>query len=301
MKKVFNCTKINPVSAYFLTLGSNDTISSYKFRLQVFCEFTFKTKDFSNCDWSKLSYVDVLYYIEQQKSKGNAHTSINVSVSAIKGVTLHAWQLGLIDVNTYMQIKTIKNIRGKREPSGRALNDYEITNIRNELQSSSTIEMKRDIAMLFLAAGAGLRRKELRLLDVNDVAGNNVKVCGKGNKIRYVYIIDAVRKAIDDWLIVRKTTDNALFVRFYRNKKTQGGRLSVDGVHQIISGLHNKIGCERFTTHDLRRTFATLMLDNDADKFAVKRLMGHSSLNTLDIYDRRSDLINETAIKLLPF
>jgi integrase len=65
--------------------------------------------------------------------------------------------------------------------------------------------------------------------------------------------------------------------------------------------LWGNVKIKHFTMHDLRRTFATVLLDVGADKFAVQRLMGHSSLVTTELYDRRGEKAAIDAIKLLPF
>jgi len=91
----------NPVTVYFLSLNSITTINSYTFRIRGFCEFSFGIKDFLACDWSQLSYIKVLEFLSYQKKLDRAHTSINVTLSAIKSVAFHTWQLNKSSTDDY--------------------------------------------------------------------------------------------------------------------------------------------------------------------------------------------------------
>ena len=294
-------SQINPVDAYFLTLNSKTTVQSYTFRIRSFCDFVFNSVDFGQCDWKKLTYIDVLKFMKYQQETGLAHTSINVTLSALKSVTFHCWQLSIIDTDTYLKIKTLKNIKGLRAPAGRVLETIEITTIKDAIGNARDKRSIRDFAMFAISIGAGLRRRELMLLNIHDVQGSHIVIHGKGNKVRQVLITPFTKAAIARWLKHHDGQANgALFVRIF-NDGSLGDRLGILSIHRTMQRIAKRAEINSFTTHDLRRTYATTLIDAGADKFAVQRLMGHSSLKTTEIYDRRGDRANDAAMELLKY
>lgn len=292
--------QLNPVTVYFLNLNSITTINSYKFRIRGFCLFAFNVKDYLSCDWSELNHIKVLEFLYLQKELNRAHTSINVTLSAIKSVAFHAWQLTIISTDEYLRIKNIKCLKGHRLAAGRTLSIYEVLKLRDYFVSSNSLITKRNHALFALACGAGLRRRELMLLNIEHILKDRIIVHGKGNKIREVFLTEFTKNAVTDWINELNHEKGALFMSV-RNLNKENKRISISGIRDAMVGIVKDTNCEHFTTHDLRRTFATLLLDFGADKFAVQRLMGHSSLTTLEIYDRRGEKAAIDAIRLLPF
>lgn len=292
--------QLNPVTVYFLNLNSITTINSYKFRIRGFCSFAFNIKDYLSCDWRELNYIKVLEFIYLQKELNRAHTSINVTLSAIKSVAFHSWQLNIISTDEYLRIKNIKCIKGQRLAAGRTLSINEVNELRAFFLSSNEIMMKRDYALFALACGAGLRRRELMLLNVEHILEDRIIVHGKGNKIRTVFLTEFTKNAVGSWITELHHEKGPLFIS-PRNLHKMNNRISISAIHDSMHRIVKSSKCEHFTTHDLRRTFATTLLDVGADKFAVQRLMGHSSLTTLELYDRRGEKAAIDAIKLLPF
>jgi site-specific recombinase XerD len=138
--------------------------------------------------------------------------------------------------------------------------------------------------MLFLSCG--LRVSELVSLNVTDVYEDHVRVLGKGNKERVVYFAEGCREAIDDYLDVRnvenvKDSDkNALFI------SRKNCRFGVRGVENMLESklLAAGLDASRYSPHKLRHTAATLMLKNGVDTRALQEVLGHSNLNTTQIY-----------------
>lgn len=293
--------QINPIDAYFLTLNSKTTVQSYTFRLRSFCKFAFKSIDFDRCEWEKLTYIDVLKFMQYQQELGLAHTSINVTLSALKSIAFHCWQLNLIDTDSYLKIKTLKNIKGRRAPAGRVLDSEEIATIKRMIGNAGDRRSARDFAIFAVSIGAGLRRRELMLLNISDVLGSHIVIQGKGNKVRLVLITPFTKQAIVNWLKYRNgQPDEPLFVRIFPNGSL-GDRLGILSMHRTMIRIAKRAEMQPFTTHDLRRTYATTLIDAGADKFAVQRLMGHASLKTTEIYDRRGERANDEAMGLLKY
>lgn len=144
--------------------------------------------------------------------------------------------------------------------------------------------------MIVLLLNCGLRRAELAGLNIRDIRPDNtLRVCGKGNKERVVYLNEACQDAIAQYLKVRPVDGvqdkNALFLS--RLKK----RISLQGVHYVVKGYLQHIpGAEEFSTHKLRHTAATLMYQHGGvDIRVLKDILGHENLGTTEIYTHLSD------------
>ena len=121
-------------------------------------------------------------------------------------------------------------------------------------------------------------------LNRSDISEDRIRVVGKGNKERIVYMGSSCRKAIDDYLIERNkiclSDDRALF------GSRDGNRISVSAVHRLVKKhlLAAGLDPEQFSAHKLRHTAATLMLSNGVDLKTLQEVLGHEHLNTTQIY-----------------
>ena len=144
----------------------------------------------------------------------------------------------------------------------------------------------RDYCMLMILMSCGLRVSELVSLNVTDIYEDHLRVIGKGNKERVVFFGDGCREAIDDYLTVRNPEriipedHNALFI------SRDNRRISVRGVQKMLDKKLKMAGLDvnRYSPHKLRHTAATLMLKNGVDTRALQEVLGHSNLNTTQIY-----------------
>ena len=143
---------------------------------------------------------------------------------------------------------------------------------------------ERDYCILMLFLNCGIRRSELVGLNLTDVYEDRIRVVGKGNKERIVYMGSSCRKAIDRYLEERNQivlTDNkALFGSRDKN------RISVSAVHRLVKKhlLESGLDASQFSAHKLRHTAATLMLANGVDLKTLQEVLGHENLNTTQIY-----------------
>lgn len=143
---------------------------------------------------------------------------------------------------------------------------------------------ERDYCILCIFLNCGLRISELVGMNVNDYRGDNLRVIGKGNKERTVYLNDACRAALDAWLDVRRNLVPArVSAMFLSNRRT---RISVDSVQVMVKKYLKKAGLDAslYSTHKLRHTAATLMLQNGVDVRTLQEVLGHENLNTTQIY-----------------
>ena len=194
-----------------------------------------------------------------------------------------------------------------KQISNNPVKDIEFPKIRRSLPKYLTLEestallkavdgpnKNRDFAILMLFLNCGIRRSELVGLNLTDVYEDRIRVVGKGNKERIVYMGSSCRRAIDRYLEERNNivlTDNkALFGSRDKN------RISVSAVHRLVKKhmLAAGLDASQFSAHKLRHTAATLMLSGGVDVKTVQEVLGHENLNTTQIYTH----IENTELKL---
>lgn len=159
--------------------------------------------------------------------------------------------------------------------------------------NTKELEGKRDKAILELLFSTGLRISELTSLSIDDIdmTRDEFSVRGKGDKIRVVFLSEAARQALQDYLKHRKDMDDAMFIRYGR-KQNDGGdlRLSPRAVQRLIKKYATAAGITRkVTPHVIRHSFATDLLQNGADIRSVQALLGHASINTTQVYTHVTD------------
>ncbi|MBQ1950024.1 MAG: tyrosine-type recombinase/integrase [Clostridia bacterium] len=149
---------------------------------------------------------------------------------------------------------------------------------------------ERDYCILTLLLNCGLRRAELAGLNLADVRSDNtLRVIGKGNKERILYLNQACQQALEAYLPKRPvegTKDKKAL--FYGRTKE---RLSLQGVHYIVKGYLRQVeGAEDYSAHKLRHTAATLMYQQGGvDVLVLKEILGHQNLGTTEIYTHTSN------------
>ena len=143
---------------------------------------------------------------------------------------------------------------------------------------------ERDYCILCLFLNCGLRISELIGLDDTDVREDNVRVFGKGGKERIVYLNDSCRDAINAYRPVRKIVAGPDCKAFFVSSRRK--RMSRDAVHAMVQKTLLKAGLDAslYSSHKLRHTAATLMLQNGVDVRTVQEVLGHTNLNTTQIY-----------------
>lgn len=185
--------------------------------------------------------------------------------------------------------------------------DFEYPKLRKSLPRYLTLEQsqallaavdgpnrERDYAILMIFLNCGIRRAELVGLNLTDIYEDRIRVVGKGNKERIVYMGSACRRAIDNYLPIRKkmvlSDDRALFGSRDKN------RISVTAVHRLVKKhlLAAGLDASSLSAHKLRHTAATLMLSGGVDVKTVQEVLGHEHLNTTEIYTH----IESTELKI---
>ncbi len=196
------------------------------------------------------------------------------------------------------------------------MTELEVPNIKKTLPKYLTLEQclellnnvngdfkERDYCIITLFLNCGMRLSELVGLSLGDISDNRIRLLGKGNKERIIYINDACINALAAYMNYRNSNfinpahKNALFLT--RN----GTRIGARRVQQIIDDNLKKSGLSNygFSTHKLRHTAATIMYQNGGvDIRILQEILGHANLGTTEIYTHISSEQLENAAKSTP-
>jgi integrase/recombinase XerD len=254
-------------------------------------------------DWTALRYAHMAA-LRAQLVVHYAPSTCNRILSVVKGVVRTAYRLGQIDGDAFQRIVMVESVSGERLPAGRVLDPDEIARLVAVCRDENTARGARDAALLALLFAGGLRRAEaaaLELADVDAATGRLLIRRGKGNKARTVYLSGGALAALRAWLKLRPDGAGALIVHIHKSGAPTLRGISTTAIYAIIVMRAQQAGLPPTTPHDLRRTFVTLMLERGADVLAVRRLAGHSSVQTTGRYDRRGETAAAAAAALIDF
>jgi site-specific recombinase XerC len=252
-------------------------------------------------DWSALRFEHVTALRSRLSELGRAPASVNATLSALRGVARAAWQLGMINAEDYHRVAGVRNVRGSRLPAGRALTPGEIGALLDTCADDETAAGARDAAIIALLYGAGLRRSEAAELDLAhyDSTAGELKVRGKGDKERLVPLEAGVAAALDDWISVRDSIAGPLLCPIRKGGRMELRRMSAQAIYDALLKRGREARLSSLSPHDLRRTFASDLLDVSGDVSAVQKLLGHANVQTTMRYDRRGEVAKRKAINLL--
>jgi len=224
--------------------------------------------------------------------KGNAKSSIARKLSAVRSFYRYLHVEERVEANPAKAVRTPKKV--KVLPGFLTREQMESIFASAEVRAGDGgFHAMRNLAIIELFYSTGMRLSELQGLDVDrlDLLGERVRVFGKGRKERIVPIGRmAVRALRHYWegreLVLQHATRpdrRAVFIG------QTGRRLTVRHIQNIVKQFLKQVGEEHgLSTHSLRHTFATHLLDSGADLLAVKELLGHASLSTTQIYTHTS-------------
>ena len=213
--------------------------------------------------------------------KGNNATSINRRLSALRSFYRFALARKLVDKDPVHGVTGPK----KGRPLPQFLKENEMDRLLDAESWTESFEDVRDRTVIMTFYETGIRLSELIGLDdsVVDFSNRQLKVMGKRNKQRVIPFGEELLATLRDYMKCRdKEADRqseALFVT------AKGQRMTSSQVREAVRKNLSKVcTLKKRTPHVLRHTFATAMLNNKAGIESVKKLLGHESLSTTEIY-----------------
>lgn len=279
---------------------SERTIQEYYFDIRLFLKYIHSInvdEDIESTDISAMSidelknitgtdlYNFIFYASDERKNQDYARYR---KVSSLR--SFFKYLLKVAHIIDYDPTKDLDNIRAPKAklPKYLTLNDS-----LKLLESCDSKDSRRDFCIITLFINCGIRLSELVGINISDIDFDEyrLKVLGKGNKERVVYLNEACVDALKNYLEIRNSNpkskyENALFL------SNQNKRISKRRVQQIVENALIKSGLDGkgITTHKLRHTAATLIYQyGDADVLTLKELLGHSSISTTEIYTHLDD------------
>ena len=239
---------------------------------------------------SSITLTDIYGYMTylsrdrvQNQNSRNPEYGLNAASRARKIATIRSFYNYLTNKMHLLRENPVKDIDSPKLK--KTLPKY--LTLGESLQLLDSVDGKnqeRDYCILTLFLNCGLRISELVGLNLNDIQEDSLRVLGKGNKVRIIFLNDACQTAIRQYLAVRRPIQgrdaNALFLSSHNE------RISRSTVHAMVKKRLGEAGIDasQYSSHKLRHTAATLMLQNGVDVRAVQEVLGHDHLNTTEIY-----------------
>jgi integrase/recombinase XerC len=232
---------------------------------------------------SQLSPADFRAYLARRAGDGQARTTIARGLSVLRGFVRFLERRKLAAAPGLAALRAPKLPQSVPKPLTVEDADAAITAAGDVARSAW--QQKRDIAILTLLYGCGLRISEALGLTLGEAPkGEVLVVTGKGNKQRHVPVLRAVAAAVADYLAACPyplAKDGPLFVG------ARGGPLNPRLVQRQMQILRGMLGLpETATPHALRHSFATHLLGGGGDLRAIQELLGHASLSTTQRYTK---------------
>ena len=258
---------------------SDLTIKNYGEDLRAFEEF-YGNLD-SRLSWESVDSDIIRDWMESMMDKGNNATSINRRLSALRSFYRFALARKLVDKDPVHGVTGPK----KGRPLPQFLKENEMDRLLDAESWTESFEDVRDRTVIMTFYETGIRLSELIGLDDSmvDFSNRQLKVTGKRNKQRVIPFGEELLATLCDYMKCRdKEADRqseALFVT------AKGQRMTSSQVREGVKRNLSKVcTLKKRTPHVLRHTFATAMLNNKAGIESVKKLLGHESLSTTEIY-----------------
>jgi site-specific recombinase XerD len=202
----------------------------------------------------------------------------------------------------YHRAADLPGLRATTLPRGRALNRRELRALFRVCQADRRPSGARDAALVAVLYGAGLRRAEVVALDLANYEAETGALtirAGKGGKDRMTYATNGSRAALDGWLRFRGNEAGPLFWPIDQAGRMTARRMTAQSVLEMLQRRARQARVQRFSPHDLRRTFISDLLDAGADITTVAGLAGHASVTTTARYDRRGEETKRRTAELL--
>ena len=273
---------------------SPHTLQAYRRDLAEFVAFLDRHLGSTDWRWEGIDRLALRAFLGHLARRGLARRSIARKLSAVR--TFFRWlhREEIVEANP---ARVVRTPRAERRLPGWLTRSQiqQLFTLAEVRAAENTFRGARDLAMLETFYSSGLRLSELQGLNLDDLdlVADQVKVRGKGRKERIVPLGGAAVRALRRYELRRaevlagqggRAPDRrAVFL------SERGRRLSTRQLQNIVRGLLDRVAeAGQVSTHSLRHSFATHLLDAGADLMAVKELLGHASLSTTRIYTHTS-------------
>lgn len=290
-----------PYRVYLSTLGSDESRRAMQGCLDRIAGFAGLPSG-ALFPWHLLRYEHTSVIRAQITGHTWSPSHANKHLSALRGVLHQCWMLSLMSAEDYHRARSVKEVKGHREPAGRALGDDEVAKLlRSCAEDENTPLGLRDAALVAMLYSTGARRAEAAgaLIERYDPRRRKLRIIGKGNKQRTVFILETAAFLLGNWL-ARMDERRGPILRPVDRWGTIAGRpLNPRSVGRIVAQRRTAAGLQPFTTHDFRRTFGGNFLEKGGDLSQLQKLFGHASMTVTAGYDPRPEETLRAAVDRL--
>lgn len=230
---------------------------------------------------AQVSKRNIFDYLDTVREDGNGAKARARKLSALRGFFQYmVAQSNKLTVNPTQDI----SMGTPRKALPKYLTRDESVELLKNIQSDF---YERDFCILTLLLNCGMRLSELVSINLGSFRDDTIRIIGKGNKERLVYLNDACKDALAHYLPVRAALPNLGDRQALLVSKRTGKRLTARRVEQIVARCLQSagLGGMGYSPHKLRHTAATLMYQyGNVDMLALKEILGHENVSTTQIY-----------------
>ena len=258
---------------------SGKTIVSYRTDLREFEGFLKETE--AELDWRKVHADHVRNWMVYLMGTGKAVTSVNRKLSSLRSFYRFLLRRREVTVDPMSKVVGPK----KKKPLPYFVREKDMSRLLDETFFEEGFEGCRDRTILEMFYATGMRLSELIGLNDTDVDFSTklIKVTGKRDKQRLIPFGKELEEDLSLYIKVRNEALPGGTESFFALKS--GRRMYPMGVYRLVKrNLSKVVSLKKRSPHVLRHTFATAMLNDNADLRSVKELLGHESLVTTEVY-----------------
>lgn len=258
---------------------SEKTVLAYGEDIKQLQEFA--QEEYGGFDPLEVEAELIREWIVSLMDKGYTSTSVNRKLSSLRTFYKYLLKQGEVVVDPLCRIKGPKN----KKTLPVFLKESEMNRLLDETDFGKGFKGCRDRLVIEMFYATGMRLSELIGLDDKDVdfSASLLKVTGKRNKQRLIPFGDELRDLMLGYIDIRNETIPVRSEAFFI--KEDGRRLYKNLVYNLVKRNLSKVATlKKKSPHVLRHTFATTMLNNEAELGAVKEILGHESITTTEVY-----------------
>lgn len=263
---------------------SSHTVLAYEKDLEGFSAFA--KAEFDQSDLEAIQYTQIRSWIVQLVDEGISNVSINRKISSLKSYYKFLLKIEAIAISPLVKHRALKMPKKVQVP----FSQEEVSEVLLLLKGATDFESLRDLAVVELLYGTGMRRAELiglRLGSV-DFEQRTIKVLGKRNKERIIPLLPGLSNTLKSYLAVRQEYAEDLVASPLLITQ-KGVKLYDTLVYRIINRYFSRTSNKlKKSPHIIRHSFATHLLNQGADLNVVKELLGHASLASTQVYTHNS-------------
>ena len=255
---------------------SEHTLISYKKDLEDFLLFVSDTE--GTRDLAKIDKKVIRNFLVHLTENHFQKRSINRKLSSLRSFYLFLLKIGEIEVSPLESVSSLKFYAEKQIP----MSEEEMAELSEILDEDTGHFLEK--AIIETLYQTGIRKAELCNLFFENVdfSSNEIKIKGKGNKERIVPISSVLAEILYKFIEIRKPLPESEIYFFVREN---GKKLSEKFVYSVVNSYLSMVTFKKKKSpHILRHSFATHVLNNGAEISKVKKLLGHSSLASTQVY-----------------